>query len=107
MASWQNVLELDPSYSDASLALARTYAVQGRYEQAIAELQKALVFNERQPLLLRRLAHAYARAGQREKALTLAAEMNRIEARELRFTAQCKLQKGHGVFRVRSANVRA
>jgi len=81
-ASWQNVLELDPGYSDASHFLARTHVLQGRYEQGIAELQRALAFNKRQPLLLGGLAHAYALAGQREKAITLVAELKRIEADE-------------------------
>ena len=81
-ASWQNVLELDPGYSDASHFLARTHVLQGRYEQGIAELQRALAFNKRQPLLLGGLAHAYALAGQREKAITLVAELKRIEAEE-------------------------
>ena len=80
MASWQKALELEPSYSDASLALARSYVAQGKYPQAIGELQKALVFNERQPFLLGTLAHAYARAGQREDALKLVSELRRIEA---------------------------
>jgi TolB-like protein/Tfp pilus assembly protein PilF len=82
MASWKNVLELDPGYSDASHLLARSHALEGRYDQAIAELEKALIFNKRQPVLLGGLAHAYARAGQRQKALTLVAEMKRIEAEE-------------------------
>jgi TolB-like protein/tetratricopeptide (TPR) repeat protein len=80
MPALQKALELDPTHSDASLALARIYVTQGKYQQAIGELQKALMFNERQPLLLGVLAHAHARAGQREEALKLVAELNRIEA---------------------------
>jgi tetratricopeptide (TPR) repeat protein len=82
MASCQKALELDPSYSDASLILARTYVTQGKYPQAIAELQKSLTFNERQPIVLGALAHAYARAGQRDEALKLVSALNRIEAEE-------------------------
>jgi TolB-like protein/Tfp pilus assembly protein PilF len=80
MVSWQKALELDPSYSDASIVLARTYVTKGLYLQAIAELQKALIFNPREPFVVGALAHAYARAGQREEALKLLGELKRIEA---------------------------
>ena len=79
MATLQKALELDPTHSDASLMLARIYVTQGMYPQAVVELQKALIFNQRQPLLLGALAQAYARAGQREEALKLVAELSRIE----------------------------
>jgi len=75
-------LELDPGYADASLVLARTLLTQGNHERAIAELRKAVVFNERQALILGALAQAYARAGQREEALKLVSELKRIEADE-------------------------
>jgi len=80
MVSWQKALELDPSYSDASIVLARTYVTKGLYLQAIAELQKARIFNPREPFVVGALAHAYARAGQREEALKLLGELKRIEA---------------------------
>jgi tetratricopeptide (TPR) repeat protein len=82
MASWQKALELDPGYADASLVLARTLLTQGHHEQAIAELRKAVIFNEKQPLILGALAQAYARAGQREEALKLVGELKRIEIEE-------------------------
>jgi tetratricopeptide (TPR) repeat protein len=52
---------------------------QRKYPQAIEELEKALVFNKRQPFILGSLAHAYARAGQREQALKVVTELRRIE----------------------------
>jgi Flp pilus assembly protein TadD len=55
---------------------------QGRYDEAIAELQKILTFNERRPVLLGALAHAYARSGRRGEALNLVSELKRIEAEE-------------------------
>ena len=82
MASGQKALELDPSHSDASLLVAKISVAQGTYRQAIGELQKALVFNPRQPFLLGALAHAYARAGQRDEALKLVSELDRIEGKE-------------------------
>jgi len=82
MAACQKALELDPSFSDASLILARTYVAQAKYPQAIAELQKARTYNARQPIVLGALAHAYARAGQREEALKLVSALKRIEKEE-------------------------
>ena len=73
-------MELDPTYSQASLMLARIFMTQGNYQQAISELQKALILKGRQPLLLGSLAQAYGRSGQREEALKLVAELNRIDA---------------------------
>jgi eukaryotic-like serine/threonine-protein kinase len=86
MANVQKVLELDPTYSDASLVLARILVTQRIYERAIGELQKALLFNEKQPLLLGALAHAYARAGQREEALKVVALLSRLQSEEPGYT---------------------
>jgi len=81
MASLQKALEIDPRYSDANLVRARTYVIDGAYQKAIAELQQALVLkNEREPLVLGALAHAYARAGLRKQALKLVDELKRIES---------------------------
>jgi len=55
-------------------------ATQQKYQQAIAELQKALIFNESHPLLLGVLAQAHALAGRREEASKVVAELKRIEA---------------------------
>jgi len=57
------------------------------HQQAIAELQKALTFNETEVLILGALAHVYARAGQREEALKLVGKLERIEAEERGYVA--------------------
>jgi len=57
------------------------------FQQAIAELQEALTFNETEVLVLGALAHVYARAGQREEALKLVAKLERIEAEERGYVA--------------------
>jgi TolB-like protein/Tfp pilus assembly protein PilF len=80
MASLQKALELDPRYSDANIVRARTYITDGAHQQAVAELQQAVMLKkQREPLALGALAHAYARAGQREEALKLVAELEQIE----------------------------
>jgi len=76
MASLQKALELEPNYYDASIVLARTYVAKGMYQQAISELQKALSLHARDAGVLGALAHAHARAGDREKALQLVDRLN-------------------------------
>jgi len=87
IASCRKALELDPTYWDASLVLARTNVTQRNYAQAIAELRKAMALVPQQPLILGALAHAYARAGQRGEALKLVSTMKRIEAEERGYVA--------------------
>src|SRR6185295_17660853 len=72
MAAWRGALELDPDFSDASLGIAKTSVLQGRYAQAVAQLQDAIgAKKEPDVLLLGALAHALARGGRREEALKL------------------------------------
>jgi pentatricopeptide repeat protein len=77
MASLRKALELDPSYYDARIVLARTYVSNGQYEQAIAELQKGLPYADT-PSTLGALVHAYARAGNRQKALQVLDELKQF-----------------------------
>jgi tetratricopeptide (TPR) repeat protein len=80
MALLQKALELDPVYTDANIVRARTYITGGMHEQAVADLEQALTLRKvREPLVLGALAHAYAKAGQREEALKLVAELERID----------------------------
>jgi TolB-like protein/tetratricopeptide (TPR) repeat protein len=81
MRSWRRALELDSTFPDAFLMIGRTYVSQGRYQEAIAVLRKATAANNDapQPQLMGALAHALARAGQREEALKLADELERID----------------------------
>jgi TolB-like protein/Tfp pilus assembly protein PilF len=80
MASLQRALELDPRATNANIVRARTYITNGAYQQAVAELRQAVMLKkEREPLVLGALAHAYARAGQRQEALRLVAELEQID----------------------------
>ena len=81
MASLQKALELDPGYPDASISLAQSYVTLGMHQNAISALQKALIFTDREPLVLGVLAHAHARAGQRAEALKLVSELKRLDER--------------------------
>jgi TolB-like protein len=78
MALARRVLELNPA-ADAGLVIARTYVTQGKYASAIEELRRALAVKPRRDALtLGALAHAYARAGDREEALKLVDELKRF-----------------------------
>jgi TolB-like protein/tetratricopeptide (TPR) repeat protein len=85
IATARKALELDPSYADASLVLARTLVTLGRYGEAIAELERALTLN-RQPHLLGALGHAFARAGRRDDALKVVAELSGTPSDERGYT---------------------
>jgi len=55
MAFLQRVLELEPSYADASIVFTRIF-VSKRMHQEAAELQRALTFNAREPFVLWRMS---------------------------------------------------
>jgi TolB-like protein/Tfp pilus assembly protein PilF len=74
-ASVQKVIELEPGYEAASLVLGRTYVSRGRYQEAITEFQRGLSYNRRNSGLVAALAHAYARSGNRQRALELVDEV--------------------------------
>jgi TolB-like protein/DNA-binding winged helix-turn-helix (wHTH) protein/Tfp pilus assembly protein PilF len=79
-ASARKAAELDPTSWEASQVLARLYMIQEKYPPAITELERARTLNPRDPELLGMLAYAHARAGQREKAISLTEELRRLVA---------------------------
>ncbi len=81
MGIWRKVLELEPNYWGPRQSLAKAYVTKGMYQQAIAELEKALALGEREPFVLGVLALAYARAGQREEALKIVSELKQVGAK--------------------------
>jgi TolB-like protein/Tfp pilus assembly protein PilF len=86
MESWRRALELDPASPDAFLLMGRTLVSQGRYQEAIARFREATAANSDppQPQLMGALAHALARAGQREEALKLVGELEQMDKRSRR-----------------------
>jgi len=79
-ASARRAAELDPTSWEASQVLARLYMIQEKYLPAITELERARTLNPRDPELLGMLAYAHGRAGQREKAISLTEELQRLVA---------------------------
>ncbi|PYS56903.1 MAG: hypothetical protein DMF74_27425 [Acidobacteria bacterium] len=69
MAALQKALEMDPNFGIARERLGEVYARQGRYEEAIAELQRAItLFGGKAGEMNARLGYAYAASGERTKA---------------------------------------
>ncbi len=71
----QNTLEMDPSYELPHLVLGQAYEQRGQFDLAIPELRKAVELSHGTPLMVSALAHASARAGNKEEARKLLEEL--------------------------------
>jgi serine/threonine-protein kinase len=65
---FQGVLELYPSFGVAHYGLGRAHAQARRYDEAVAELEKALRLTPRGPHILADIAQVHALAGRRKEA---------------------------------------
>jgi DNA-binding winged helix-turn-helix (wHTH) protein/tetratricopeptide (TPR) repeat protein len=61
-------LEMDPDFAEAHLNLALVHTQRSRFEEAAAELQRAMVVAGRRPLLQAILGYVYGISGERERA---------------------------------------
>jgi TolB-like protein/DNA-binding winged helix-turn-helix (wHTH) protein/Tfp pilus assembly protein PilF len=77
IAQLRNTLEMDPSYELPHLVLGQAYEEKGAFDLAIPELQKAVELSHGTPLMVSALAHAHARAGNKEEAEKLLAQLER------------------------------
>ena len=64
----QNTIEMDPNFAVAHLVLGQAYEQKGLYDQAIAELRKAVAISNHAPLMVAGLGHAYAVANNAPEA---------------------------------------
>jgi tetratricopeptide (TPR) repeat protein len=65
-----------------SLIVARTDVIDGKYPEAIAQLQRALAWkDQKDALVLGALGHAFARGGQRQEALHVVDELKQMGSR--------------------------
>jgi serine/threonine-protein kinase len=71
-------LEMEPSFYLAHWLLALVYEQERRYEDAIAEDEKALSVSGGAPRALSVLGHAYAMSGKRSEALKVLAELKNL-----------------------------
>jgi tetratricopeptide (TPR) repeat protein len=80
IAQYRKAAEMDPKRPDAIFGIAGVFAQQGRYDLAVRDYRKVieLAGGKPNPGMLFPLAYAYARAGERRKALEILNEMNRM-----------------------------
>ena len=68
-------LALDPSYVQARWRLANAYAALSRFDEAIAQTERAVALTGRSPSTLASLSDIYAQAGRRSEARALLGEL--------------------------------
>jgi TolB-like protein/Tfp pilus assembly protein PilF len=73
------VLESNPNFARSYEDLGRAYWEKGMCEEAIAAYKKAVTCSGRSPGYVASLAHAYALAGRRTKALSLLKELSELD----------------------------
>jgi tetratricopeptide (TPR) repeat protein len=74
---FQSALELDSNFDEAHALLALTHSLNGRHQDAISELQKVQQLHS-SPGYLSYFALVYGRAGERQKAEAIEAELRNI-----------------------------
>jgi tetratricopeptide (TPR) repeat protein len=74
----KRAIEIDPSFLWPHLFVAYSYTQQGRYDEAISELNTAMALKR----ALGDVGHVYARAGRRRDALRVLDELRQRAARE-------------------------
>jgi Tfp pilus assembly protein PilF len=73
----RQALKLDPTFFPAQRYLALGYNLQGKYNEAVPEFEKALALSPGSMLARSDLGYAYAKAGRREDALRVIEDMQR------------------------------
>jgi len=75
-------LELEPQFPAAHSTLGIAYEQEGRYDEAIAAIEKARAATEGHPATLSALAHAFAGAGRIDEARALTDRLTELSARQ-------------------------
>ncbi|MGH9833215.1 MAG: protein kinase domain-containing protein [Blastocatellia bacterium] len=76
----RQIIKLDPNFFPARRYLALAYEDQRKYNEAIAEFQRAVSLSRDSTLVKSELGHAYAAAGKRKEAQQLIAELRQLAA---------------------------
>jgi serine/threonine-protein kinase len=79
---FRKTLELDPNYVSAHWGLGASYTQQHLYEEAIAELKKAVILSEGSPVLTGQLGFAYGLTGARDETTKTLSELTALAQRE-------------------------
>jgi TolB-like protein/Tfp pilus assembly protein PilF len=75
-------LELEPQFAPAQSILGLIYEQLGRYDEAIAAIEKARILANEHPATLAALAHALAGAGRMEEARALSGRLTELSRRQ-------------------------
>jgi serine/threonine-protein kinase len=76
------IIELDPSYAGAYEDLGISYAIKGRFVEAVMAAEKAIELAKRSGVTLGSLGYVYAAAGRRTEALAVVKELENKYARK-------------------------
>lgn len=78
---YRNVIEMDPGFVPVHLTMGQAYEQKKMFQEAIAELERAVSLSGRSPIYLAALAHAYGLAGRTGNTLILIDELKNLSAR--------------------------
>src|SRR5262249_44893064 len=81
IAQLKNTINLEPHLYPTYQWLGQTYEQKKMYREAIEIIEKGMAQAERHPQLIAALGHAYALAGERNKALQSLAELREMSKR--------------------------
>jgi serine/threonine protein kinase/tetratricopeptide (TPR) repeat protein len=79
---FRRTLQVDPNYVGAHWGLGAAYVQEGLFDEAIAELRKAVTLSEGSPLLVGHLGLAYGLSGSKADAAGSLAELRRMAERQ-------------------------
>jgi len=71
ITSYQQAIEIKPSYADAHLNLANTYASLKQYDKSLRTLKNYCQTNYHNPYITNNLGNIYTSAGQYDKAIKM------------------------------------
>jgi len=75
IAQYQKTLEMDRNFIVAHWGLGRTFTQKGMYEEAMIELQKAIILSDSNSVYVASLAYMYAMAGNKNAAQKILKEL--------------------------------
>ena len=73
-------LDLDANFHSSHWVLGRTYAQQGSFDDAIAELETSAALSGRSPLVVGTLGEAYGKVGRFREARQVLRELLQLSA---------------------------
>jgi Flp pilus assembly protein TadD len=81
MSQSRKTIEMDPNFALAHNQLAQAYLQKHMYDEAVAELQKAVELSRGSPTCIANLARAYAASGKTSEAAKLLSDLKKTSSR--------------------------